>query len=166
MNWKVHHFPQSTAFITWVQPGCATRETKRSSGACGAQGLSSWCRGLHFIQEERGRRIVKRRQGAHREPAGASYCSWLHSSSGLPKADPCAKHPACTQPLVAAVVTIVWAVSICMGCHKILFQYIFLQASCFLNSPHGPCGNLPEIDFSIFLTVLEVTSCLCAYKWL
>lgn len=121
---------------------------------------------LHFLQKERGRRNVKRRHGARRDPAGASYSSWACSSSALPKAGLCVKHPVYIQPILIVVVTKVWAVSICIGCHKILLQYIFLQASCFLNSSPGPHATLPEIDFSIFLTVLELTSCLCAYKWL
>lgn len=149
--------------------GAHPRQSKRGFGSCGAQGPSPPSplhRGSQFIQKEPGRRNVKRRHGAHREPAAASYSSWACPSSVLPSADLCAKHPVHTPPVITAAVTKAWAVSICIGCHKILFQCIFLQASCFLNSPPGPCGNLPEIDFSIFLTVLEVTSSLCAYKWL
>lgn len=133
-------------------PGCSLdahpRQSKRSFGACGAQGLSPLCRGLHFIQKEWGTRDVTRRHGAHREPAGASYSSWACSSSHCQR-QTCAPNTAFIL-VVTAVVTEVWAVSICIGCHNNLFQRIFLQASCFLNSPLAPMETVLRLTFQYF----------------
>lgn len=100
--------------------------------------------GIHFIPNE-GRKST--------EPPGS--CRSLPQLRAL--FQPCSAQGSPVLPTlpVPAVATTGGAGSVCRGCHIILFQYISLQASCFLNSPPGPSGNHPEIEFSIFFNSIR-----------
>lgn len=157
-----------TVFLGRRHPlaGCSLaarpRQSRRSLGACGAQGLAPSCRRLHFTQKEQGARDVRRGRGAPREPAGAPGFVPAPAAKGgpvrpTPRSDP-ASWNCCGRQSVSGI-----------HVHRLSKQLIPTHLSpgiLFLKQSPGPHGNLPGIDFSIFLTVLGVTSCLCAYKWL
>lgn len=100
--------------------------------------------GIHFIPNE-----GRKKHGAPRELQEPP------TAAGSVPALQCPGQPSAPNTPSTAVATTGGAGSVCRGCHIILFQYISLQASCFLNSPPGPSGNDPEIEFSIFFNSIR-----------